>query len=232
MQFEVYCDESRPDLLTSQRPTDSYLVIGSLWLPVGARGRFKQQIRELMDRYRVGGEVKWQKVSPSRVAFYQALVRWFADAGASLRFRGIAVNRHRINFRLHGGDRELAFYRFYYQLLKHWLRDFNQYSVFCDFKSNRVPTQLHTLHRCLSAANLSAQVCRVQAIRSAESPLLQATDVLTGALSSRINSALRPNSAKQEVVQTLEDALGHRIRPTARDQPKFNVFRINLRGGW
>ncbi len=30
MKFEVYCDESRPDLLRSQQPRAQYMVIGSL----------------------------------------------------------------------------------------------------------------------------------------------------------------------------------------------------------
>ena len=39
MKFEVYCDESRPDLLSSQKPAAQYMVIGGLWLPADQRDK-------------------------------------------------------------------------------------------------------------------------------------------------------------------------------------------------
>ena len=33
MNLDVYCDESGPELLHSERPKARYMVIGSLWLP-------------------------------------------------------------------------------------------------------------------------------------------------------------------------------------------------------
>ena len=65
MRFDVYCDECRPDLLSSQQPPARYMVIGSLWLRTEDREAFKVAIHELRDKHKVGGEIKWQKVSPS-----------------------------------------------------------------------------------------------------------------------------------------------------------------------
>ncbi len=134
--------------------------------------------------------------------------------------------------RFHNNDQELGFYKFYYQMLHHWILNCNQYSVFCDFKSNRVGTRLSELQRCLANANLSSEVVNVQAVRSKESVLIQTADVLTGIAAAKLNNKLRVGSAKWELVLHMEQALGRQIAPTYRNEQKFNVFIINLGGGW
>jgi len=50
MKFEIYCDESRPDLLCSQKPTAKYMAIGGLWLPAEDRVQFRKNIHALRDK--------------------------------------------------------------------------------------------------------------------------------------------------------------------------------------
>ena len=122
MKFEVYCDESRPDLFASKRSSARHLVIGSLWFPADLRAGYKEELHKLRDRFKVGGEFKWNKVSPSRADFYRELVDWFFSRGEDLRFRCIAVDREQVDLKLfHEDDQELGFYKFYYQLLHHWI---------------------------------------------------------------------------------------------------------------
>lgn len=234
MKFEVYCDESRPDLLSSHHPPARYLVIGSLWLRAEDRPEFKEIIHDLRNRHKIGGEFKWQKVSPSRLDFYRDLVEWFMSISSErLRFRCIAVDREKVNLvKFHDNDQELGFYKFYYQMLQHWILGFNEYSIFCDFKQNRIRNRLHTLQQCLDRSNLSSIVANVQPIRSEESVLIQLADVLTGAAAARLNETLGAGSAKEKVVEQLELAIGHKVWPTRRDHQKYNVFMIDLQGGW
>lgn len=233
MDIEVYCDESYPDLFSSQKPTVQYMVIGSLWLRSEDRATFKAEINRLRNQYRIGGEFKWSKVSPSKKDFYKALITWFGSKGENLRFRCIAIDHSQVNLiKFHENDQELGFYKFYYQMINHWIHDFNNYAIFCDFKRNRRRDRLHVLRRCLSNTNLSATIANVQAIRSEDSVLIQLADVLVGAASSRINRIVRSTGAKSEILMHLESHLGKRIRSTALSEKKFNVFKINLRGGW
>ncbi len=232
MEYDVYCDESRPDLLSSRHPQAAYMVIGSLWLRTEDRGPFKDGIHDLRDTHRIGGEFKWQKVSRSRLGFYRSLMDWFVDQGDELRFRCIAVEQDKVNLlKFHDDDQELGFYKFYYQMLHNWIMDSNTYCVFCDYKMNRRPERLTVLQRCLKYSNLSAEVASVQAVRSRESVLIQVADVLTGAASARLNGTLLSGSAKLQVVELLESRLGHTIRHTHRAESKFNVFVIDLMGG-
>ncbi len=233
MRFEVYCDESNPDLLASTRSSARFLVIGSLWLPATLRARCKAEIDALRNRNRFGGELKWNKVSPSRESGYRDLVRWFFDQGDDLRFRCITVDRDQVDLKLyHQGDQELGFYKFYYQLLHHWILDFDEYSIFTDYKFNRWRDRLPVLHKCLGVANRCSVVHLVQAVRSEESVLIQLADVLTGAVAARLNTELIASRAKAGVVRELESRLGHRLRPTPRAEQKFNQFQIDFRGGW
>ncbi len=233
MNFEVYCDETYPDLFSSEKPCARYMLIGSLWLKADDRVKFKEGIHSLRDKHKIGGEFKWQKVSPSRLDFYKELMSWFCSQAENLRFRCIAVAQEKVNLlHYHENDQELGFYKFYYQLLHHWLTDFNEYIVFCDFKTNRYRNRLHVLKRCLSTSNLSTTIADVQAIRSRESVLIQLTDVLTGTASARLNDSLRENSAKSEIVNYLESKLNRKIQHTFKAEQKFNVFVIDLQGGW
>lgn len=158
MKFEIYCDEAHPDIFTGAKPPAQFLMIGSLWLPADLRDEIKQRVQYLREQYRAWGEIKWSKVSPNRADFYLALVDLFLAYGDELRFRCIAVDRAQVNLELHGNDGELGFYKFYYQLLHHWILDFNEYRIFCDAKSNRDPKRLLVLQRCLTRANLTSEI--------------------------------------------------------------------------
>ncbi len=232
MKFEVYCDEAHPDVFTSANPRGQYLMIGSLWLPAGLREEIKQKVVELRQRHHAWGEIKWSKVSPNRQDFYIELIDLFFSYGDNLRFRCIAVDRQQVDLALHENDGELGFYKFYYQLLHHWILDFNEYRIFCDAKTNRDPKRLPVLQRCLTHANLSSEIQSIQSLPSREVILIQMADLLLGAASSRLNGTLQQGAAKTAVVQRLEAALGHRLAPTHKGEEKFNIFQIRLKGGW
>jgi len=233
LKFEVYCDESYPDLLLSKKPTGKFLVIGSLWLESGIRKDLKELIHELREQHKIGPEFKWHKINSNRVNFYLDLVPLLFSFGDQLRFRCIAVEYDKVNLiKYHDNDAELGFYKFYYQLLKHWILDFNDYSIFCDSTKNRGSDRLHSLRRYLQLANLTANITNVQAISSADSVLIQFSDVLTGAASARLNDQLNKSSAKESVVLDIEKRLGNRIAPIGPSEKKFNIFRISLDGGW
>ena len=61
MKFDVYCDESGPELLHSQKPKSKYMVIGSLWLPEELRSESKEELHRLRHQYGIGSEFKWRK---------------------------------------------------------------------------------------------------------------------------------------------------------------------------
>lgn len=235
MRFEVYCDESQPDALWSKSKRHAkYLLIGGLWIPAAKRQKIKSAIENLKRKHRFQAEIKWHKVHEGRRAFYRDLIDLFDSLDSDARFRCIVVEADKVNLaRFHKGDRELGFYKFYYQMLTHWLTGTNEYRVFCDIKTNRVWGQLHTLKRILNRVNISAVVETVQALPSHEVVLLQFADFLLGMASSRLNKSVPAGSFKDKLIRDLERKLGIPcLKPTYPSEAKFNIFRMNLDRGW
>ena len=235
MNFEIYCDESQPDVFWSESPSRAkFLLIGGLWLPASLREDVKSTISTLKEQHAFPSEVKWKKVHAGKEPLYNSLIDAFLDFGDNLRFRCIAVEGEKVDMvQFHESDKELGFYKFYYQLIKHWLFDFNEYRIFCDEKTNRVGDRLKTLRRTLDCANFTSEVVSVQAVPSREVVLLQLTDFLLGMASSRMNQTAPEGSTKDRIIRRLESGLNRpRLGPTNKAEPKFNVFRIDLQGGW
>lgn len=95
MDFEVYCDESRQDLI-AKKQVDQFLMIGSLWLPSDIREDVKVGIAQLREKYSAWGEIKWSKISPSKQDFYLGLVDLFISYQDKLRFRCIAIESSKV----------------------------------------------------------------------------------------------------------------------------------------
>jgi hypothetical protein len=229
MKFEVYCDESNPEFFKSRREGRCYVLIGGVWVRAEDRAAHKAAIKEIRQRHNVHGEFKWNRVSPSRLEFYTDIVKWFF-ATREARFRTIVLKVDELNDKLHQCDNELAFYKFYYQVLHHWILDQNSYRVFVDTRTNRLPSRLGTLQRCLECANLTSQVT-VQALPSHELDLMQVADVLIGAVGYSFHDR-RGSTAKEAVVRTIQEATGRAIGSTPKSEEKFNVFRFRAGGGW
>lgn len=232
MKFDVYCDENYPDLFTSKSPKVDYLTIGSVWVPNKFRKDFKQKVFSLREKHNIWGEIKWRKVSNKSLSFYKELIDLFESYKHNIRFRCILIEQKQFNKALCNNDEELGFYKFYYQLLNHWIDDFNEYSIFCDIKTNYDLGRLHTLKNCLKNANIMATIRNAQALPSKEVVLIQLCDLLLGMTSAVSNNTLNKNSAKMQLVNYYREKHSRKFKPTYKNEFKFNIFKINLKGGW
>lgn len=232
MKFDVYCDEAFPDSFTSKNPTVKYLMIGSLWLPHTLRIDIKNAIKNLKKQHSVGGEIKWHKVSNNKMSFYKSLIDLFVANGDDLRFRCIAVDHTQVDMNYHDDDCELGFYKFYYQLLHHWILCNNEYNIYCDRKTSRYKNRLSTLGKCLDKSNLFANINHIESVSSQENLLIQFSDLLLGCASARINNTVQQGSARDILTSYLEEKLNKKLESTVRSERKFNIFKINLSGGW
>lgn len=231
MNFEVYCDESGLEALT-RKDAHLYVGIGGIWVPAEFRPALKLELKKIKSKYNIKGEWKWKKVSPSFLIMYKEIVDFFFKADY-IRFRIILIEANKVdNIRFHNDDAELSFYKFYYQLIKHWIFDFNTYTIFTDLKENRNKGRLNELRRVLDKSNLTSDVQKVQGVPSHQSLGIQLADLFTGLVTSKFNKELK-SAAKKELIDYLErEHLRKLIAPTAKWEEKFNIFKINLQGGW
>ncbi|MFH1855945.1 MAG: DUF3800 domain-containing protein [Candidatus Omnitrophota bacterium] len=230
MKYEIYCDESCQDVFTSQNSQCRYMFIGGLWLLADKRESLKDKFHAIRVKHKMFSEIKWNKVSASKVDFYIDLINYFFDKNNDTCFRCVVVEKSKVNLvKYHDADAELGFYKFYYQLLHHWILDFNTYAIYLDIKTSRVKNRLKILHQCLNRANLSSEIKILQALPSHENIFIQIADLLLGAVNAKFNGQVS-GEAKQKIVECIESRLGHKITATSKGYPKFNIFQIDLAG--
>jgi hypothetical protein len=228
--FEIYCDESNQDLLSSRsRGQYRYTLIGGIWLPSIMRQELKEKILELKKRFNFKREIKWNEVATSTLPFFEKLIDLFFSKDDKLGFRCIVVDARKFDsVKFHESDPELGFYKFYYQLLKNNLSSGSTYRIFLDYKVNRLPNRVKVLEKVLQNARPEIESITLQALPSNEVLLIQLADVLLGATGYKLHG-LTSSKAKLAIVKRIEKHLGREIQPTGPEEKKFNVFQIRLR---
>lgn len=234
MDIEIYCDESRQDLFCNKDEINNnnrYICIGGIWIYKYIRLELKNKIKDLMKKHSVYGEIKWNNVCNSKYDFYEELINLFFSYDNEIRFRCVVVDAQKVDMEtFNHNDHELGFYKFYYQLLYHWIKSNNSYSIYTDYKVNKKNNRIFELKNILNNANKSNSVKLIQAINSKESLLLQLEDVIMGAVGYKYNFGKNGLSlSKLRIVKCIEEHLECEIGSTCRDESKFNVFNINLR---
>lgn len=229
MEYVVYCDESRH---TSPRVGD-YLAIGGLWIPRSRKQDLSADLRLAAQGSAARAEVKWKKTSRVSLATYQAYIDVFFRSCAC--FRAIVVELARCDFdSFHGGDAELGFYKFYYEMLVKWLLPGNQYVVLLDFKQNRDSGRHKELGNVIARTPNAGEVTTVTVIDSAESRIAQLADLLTGAVAAAWSEDVRLGSPKDELVRHIAGSVGRkslRFHSSSPAVSKLNIFRIALSEG-
>lgn len=234
--YNIYCDESRQDLLACQQSINNnnrYCCIGGLMIPLEARNRVKNEIQELQKKYNTYGELKWGTVSQNKLNFYLHLIDYFFEE-SELAFRTIVIDAEKIDNAIYNdSDQELGYYKFYYQMLVHWLDPNVTYRIYTDQKTNRDKQRLKELKTILNRSyHCKLPIESIQAIDSCQSLILQMENILMGAVGYKYNwNNMGLSSSKNLLVQKIETHLKHEICHTNKSEVKFNVFVISLKGG-
>lgn len=233
-KIDVYCDECRQDLIINKQvisSTNRYIVLGGIWIEKEIREEFKNQIKELKNKYKVFGEIKWKNVSSSKLEFYKEIIETFFRYDSNqLSFRALVIDAQRLDIeKYHNNSAELGFYKFYYQLLKNWLHENNTYNIFLDYRKDKSKSRAYDLKTILNKEHSNENIENIQFLNSKESLLLQIEDVIMGAVGYKYNYEDKGQSiAKSEIIDIIEKY--HSFNKTNKDEPKFNIFKIKLGG--
>ncbi|WP_123101321.1 DUF3800 domain-containing protein [Acidithiobacillus sulfuriphilus] len=227
--INIYVDESCH--LPADRQT--VMALGALWCPQTEVRRLSAALRDLKARHRARGELKWSKVSASRLAFYCDLVDWFV-AEEPLHFRGLVVlDKQQLNHAaFNQGDHDLFYYKMQFSLLNRILSPDSRYAIYLDIKDTRSRLKLHKLREvlCNNVYDFtSAMIGHIQNIHSHEAELMQLADFFSGALTYR-HRGLQGNPAKLAVIDHIEQRLGRSLlQATPLRETKLNVFLFHPR---
>jgi hypothetical protein len=214
--IHLYCDESRH--LPKDRET--VMLMGALACPAEAVVSNHAALKALCTAHGLSPhfEIKWTKVSPAKLDFYQAVLDWWLGNEA-LSFRCLVLpDKARTMRRLPDASRDHLYYSLYYQLLRQQLEPENRYRAFLDIKDTRGREKLAELTKLLRTdADEFSQLQHMQHVRSHEIGLMQITDFLLGAVGYARSVAPEQGSpAKLALIRQLEEKLGH---PLTSDSP-------------
>lgn len=221
--FNIYCDES-----SVENKNLRFMVIGSLFLPRDKKQIKVKQIKQLLKKNRAYNELKWSKTTRRNFKAMKSIVDYILrDSDFSLRF--IIVDKKKIDLETyHENDEELAFFKFYYLMLRNRLLDGNSYYIFLDKKPTRERNRIQSLSSFLKAYiykhRSDCSIKHIQAYNSNENIFIQLIDLLTGAVAYSRNHKKdkSPKSCLLRKIEKLTKNSGLKSTPLVEN--KFNIF--------
>jgi hypothetical protein len=228
--FNVYCDES----CHLENDGHHVMVLGALWCPRDRARQIAERIRDVKIEHRLSPtlEIKWSKVSPGGLAFYQDLLDMFFDDD-DLHFRALVVpDKTRLDHRAFSQDHDTWYYKMYYDLLKVLLNSDGRYRIYLDIKDTRGTEKVAKLGDVLANSRYDFNrriVENVQTVRSHEVEQVQLADFLVGIVG-YANRGLTGNAAKLALVERMRQRSGFSLgRSTLVGEEKVNIFHWHAR---
>lgn len=230
--FNIYCDES----CHLENDRQKVMVLGAVWCPVEKSRMIAEQIRHLKVAHGLAPdfEIKWTKVSPAKVAFYQAVLDYFFEEEA-LHFRAWVISdKTRLRHTDFGQDHDTWYYKMMFGLLEPLLSPESRYRIYLDQKDTRSADKVKNLHEvlCNNLYDFDRKIIDwVQVVESRAVEQLQLTDLLIGAIG-YANRELAANAGKQALVRRLRERSKYSLtRTTLLREPKLNIFIWHPQGG-
>lgn len=227
-EFNIYCDES------CHLPNDSadVMVLGALVCPTEKVRTVSVDLKAIKIRHGIQttSEIKWTKVTESNLAFYQDVVTYFFDQDF-LGYRAVvAKGKSQLDHQVFGQDHDTWYFKMYFLLLQHLLDSRHGFNIFIDVKDTRSQAKTKKLHDVLCNKNYDFDrriIKSVKTVVSHDTPSLQITDLLTGALS-YLHREMSSNSGKTSLIDLMKRKSGKSLeRNTLLSERKFNLLVWN-----
>ena len=224
--FNIYCDESRVENRDSR-----HMVIGALFVPREKKNKIKNELTHLFDDCGFNYELKWSGVGRKKLDAYKKIIDYFVTA-PDLQFRCIVVDKQKVQYELyHDNDEEVAFFKFYYFMLRAKLLSGFRYYIFLDKKPTREKRRAGLLYAFLQTYikyhKSDCCICHLQSYDSRGNIFIQMADFLTGIAGYGCNNDTSGgDSVKAEVVNFIQGKLNKKrlCDSTPLGEEKFNVF--------
>jgi hypothetical protein len=229
MLYNIYCDES----CHLEHDKQPIMILGCIWCPQETVREIVSHIRKLKEQYHSRGELKWTKVSVSRIDFFLEVVEYFFSNSA-LNFRCLIVNNKQLldHDYYNLGSHDSFYYKMYYYLLHNVITEENNYNIYTDLKDTLSQSKINNLRDvlCNSFHDFDRKLIPIiQHVRSKETEVLQLADFLMGAISYYARK-LSSNAAKGKVIEKIYElsrfVLDQSSPPWER---KFNLFYFSPR---
>lgn len=234
--INIYCDES----CHLQNDKEPVMVISAVYCPIEK----KEEIFERLYSFKVKHnlipknkkndkdnrpyyELKWNKVSKSKIEYYKDVINYFFDDD-DLQFRVLVVsNKTDIDYEKFNHTHDTFYYKMYFGMLKAILNPENSHHIYIDIKDTKSKEKVHKLEQVLrnDKYDYSKEIIKkVQQVRSHEVEILQLADLLVGA-TAYVNRGLANSKAKNELINLIKHRSKYSLtKSTLLKERKFNVF--------
>lgn len=228
--LNVYCDES----CHLENDGNNIMVLGSLKLPESKRKEVYNDIRKIKADYGLSTwfEIKWTKVSSSKLDFYITLIDYFFK-NSDLSFRAVvATGKDKLDHeRFNNSDYDQWYYKMYYQLLDTTTPPNNEYKIYIDIKDTNGGSKVEKLQEvlCNNKWDFNREIIKdIKQIHSNESEAMQICDLFIGALSffhRGLYFTEEGSKAKKRIIEEIIKSSGITLtESTLRSKSKFNLF--------
>ena len=129
----IFCDES----CHLAHDNCNNMILGAIWTSENSKERIYNSIKDIKKKYGldVNFEIKWTKVSYSKIAFYEELVDFFFNE-QELGFRVVIASKQNLKFYEDKENDDYAtwYYKMYFLLLNSLIYRNETYRIFIDIK--------------------------------------------------------------------------------------------------
>ena len=235
MKFNIYCDES----CHLEHDNQKYMVLGGIICEKSIKNRIKRDILEIKRRYNIkeNAEIKWNKVSPSKLKYYKELVDYFFN-NDNLRFRALIIDKTQLTHETFRQTHDDWYYKMYYQLLLNLVEPKQENYIYLDIKDTKSAKKVEGLKQYLSFKLMDYEfevIKNIQSMNSQESVIMQLADLLIGAIGYRnrkVYDEENASIAKRELMMYIIQRSGYSLnKSTFLSEKKFNLFCIDLKAG-
>jgi hypothetical protein len=235
MKFNIYCDES----CHLEHDNQKYMVLGGMICGKSDRNRVKREILEIKKRHGIKStaEIKWNKVSQSKISYYKELVDYFFD-NESLRFRALVIDKTQLRHNEFKQTHDDWYYKMYYQLLLNLVEPKQENYIYLDIKDTKSSKKVEGLKKYLRFKLMDYDfevIKNIQSINSQESIIMQLSDLIIGSIGYRnrkIYDEKNSSVSKRELMMHVIEKSGYSLnKSTFLSEKKFNLFFIELKAG-
>ena len=208
------------------------MILGAMYCPEEDKKQIYDDIRAIKKKHGISTyfEIKWTKVSESKIDFYLELLDYFWKRDELL-YRGLVASGKKSldHDKYNGGDYDLWYYKMYYRMLDPVILPNKRYHIMVDIKDTRGGKRVAKLREvlCNNIYDFKQEVVeQIGQINSKESEILQLADLINGALAFYHRGLMdnaNSNPGKVRFVRELQKHVDL-DNNTRYGERKFNLF--------
>jgi hypothetical protein len=224
------------------------MVIGGLIINAETVEKFNNTIQKFRIEQKMFSELKWTKVSNQKIDQYKRFIEYFFALNNTdvIHFHSIVIDNHQVDYKKFSkGDKELGFYKFYYQLLLHcfgkeYYREDEDVRFIIHLDYRNTSYRLNTLKNILNNGikkkygAITAPFVSIEPRNSKLSDLIQLNDILVGAIGFEKNGydlLAGTRDSKKELAKfvSLQAGLKNLKENTIWGMKRFTIWNFRLR---